>query len=488
MVRNGGSSHIVNYRVLSILLIGFGTLAAVTGFLWFSAARKAEQIYRDASTTQETYRQLESIAHQIRSDIFLSGINIRDLMLDRSTDQTRYRMEAQRIKASMYGHLDDLDSFSGSREKELVDRLRRQVGVYWALREPMFDWTFDQKTAFSRGFLRNEITSQRNTVISITAEMDSLRAASAAQEQLKTKATWADFRKSLAGMFSFALVFGCVVAAVSIIRIMRLERRSEYLRLRTEQAEEELRRLSQQLVQAQEEERKAISRELHDEIGQMLTALRIELGNLESLRTSTSGEFQSHLADSKALTENLLQSVRSLAMGLRPAMLDHLGLGPALQWQTREFSSRTQIQAAAETDPNLQELPEAVCICIYRVVQESLTNCARHSKASKVRVSVHRAADGVSLTVQDDGLGFDPVNGSSRGLGLIGMQERVKQLGGTMRISSEVRKGTRLEVRLPLYPDGLPATLQDGRDSTSSFSAGVRGRHEAPDAVQTGHV
>ena len=147
-----------------------------------------------------------------------------------------------------------------------------------------------------------------------------------------------------------------------------------------------------------------------------------------------------------------MRSVRDLAMGLRPSMLDDLGLEPALRWQAREFSRHSGVQATIETDGDLGRLSEPVRTCIYRVVQESLTNCARHSEARNVRILVHANQDRISLTVQDDGKGFDPKTLVSRGLGLIGMEERIKKLGGTLAISSQNLKnpkGTVLRVELP---------------------------------------
>jgi signal transduction histidine kinase len=220
----------------------------------------------------------------------------------------------------------------------------------------------------------------------------------------------------------------------------------------------ELRHLSQQLVQAQEEERKSISRELHDEIGQMLTGLKMELANLEEFRNFPGDEFGKHLAETKALTEQTMRSVRDLAMGLRPSMLDDLGLEPALRWQAREFSRRSSIPVSIEAEGDLGHLAESVRTCIYRVVQESLTNCARHAQASNVQITVQGKKDGIRLTVQDDGKGFDPDNVSGGGLGLIGMEERIKKLGGTLAISSQNPKeprGTVLKVELPYIAEVL---------------------------------
>src|ERR1700693_4158770 len=139
-------------------------------------------------------------------------------------------------------------------------------------------------------------------------------------------------------MPSRRLTLGVVVAIVAVIRIRVLERRSQDQHAQSEQTGHEMRRLSNQLLRTQEEERKNLSRELHDEVGQMLTALRMELGRLERAHVVGSPAFAASATESKLLIDKMMRLVRDLAMGLRPSMLDDLGLEPALAWQTREFS------------------------------------------------------------------------------------------------------------------------------------------------------
>src|SRR5262249_32275813 len=149
-----------------------------------------------------------------------------------------------------------------------------------------------------------------------------------------------------------------------------------------------LRRLSNRLVQAQETERREMSRELHDEVGQTMTALGIELGELEDMRDSAAEALRPQLEEMRRLNADAMRVIRDLAMGLRPSMLADIGLEAALQWQGREFSRHTGVTARIEVDGNLDDLSDAQRTCMYRVVQEALTNCARHSKAKNVIVSM----------------------------------------------------------------------------------------------------
>jgi signal transduction histidine kinase len=203
----------------------------------------------------------------------------------------------------------------------------------------------------------------------------------------------------------------------------------------------------------QEEERKAISRELHDEVGQILTGLRMELGTLSSHYTDEG--FRERLESVKRLAEEALRSVRNLALLVRPSMLDDLGLEPALRWQIKEFSRRYGIPVALAIEGQLDSLPEALRICVYRAIQEALTNCSKHADASRVTVTVSHERDRVSATVQDNGRGFDKRHLQTRGLGLVGMSERVRALQGVITVSSELGRGTLISLEVPLVTDPL---------------------------------
>ena len=250
-------------------------------------------------------------------------------------------------------------------------------------------------------------------------------------------------------MMLYALIFGSVVALLTTYRVTVLERRDAEQRKQIEETEVSLRRLSRRLVQTQEVERKSLSRELHDEVGQTLTALGIEIANMEKLRNADGDAYRAHMAEAKRLNADAMRAIRDLAMGLRPSMLDDLGLEPALEWQGREFSRHTGVPATVQVDGVLDGLSDVQCTSIYRVVQEALTNCARHAKAKHVLVTV-RAADGhVVLVIQDDGVGFE-VARSQGGLGLVGIRERVEAIDGRLRIASHPGEGTTIRVEIPL--------------------------------------
>lgn len=439
------------FRMWHILLIGFGSLLLLTVLSSLSGYRQGRQIYSTIVSIHEEYTRREAVLDEVRSGIYLSSLLVRDYLLDPShITGAMHRQRLIELRSSMAARLDELSHSGSQAERQAIARLKPELDAYWDAMDPIFDWTPSQKIAVSTLFLTKQVLPRRTAVLGLAEEIAALNGSSFRERQRKVNQSIKDFRKYTMRTLAITVVLGLLVSSASVLRLAQQESRAESAYLRTERAERELRRLSLQLVQAQEEERRRISRELHDEVGQMLTALRVELGNVEALREGPAAEFQEHIDDAKNLAANTLRAVRNIAMGLRPSALDDLGLGPALEYQTREFSRRTGIAVELLLEGLPAELPDTHRTCVYRVIQEALTNCARHAGATHIRVAVHAGADHLSFTVQDDGAGFSPATGRGRGLGLTGIEERVRELGGSVEIRSRPGRGTLLQVDIPL--------------------------------------
>jgi two-component system sensor histidine kinase UhpB len=216
-----------------------------------------------------------------------------------------------------------------------------------------------------------------------------------------------------------------------------------------------LQKMSEQVLAAQEDERKRIARELHDETAQGLATLLVRLKILE--RAKTEPEMRGQIDELRELTAETLEAVRKLAVELRPATLDDLGLVAALEGYTDAYSSRIPIQVAFSSpgfDSRQERLAPQVELVLYRVVQEALTNVAKHAAASEVRVELCRRSDEVVATVEDDGYGFDVedvMRSRERGLGLFGMQERMALVHGQLVIDSAPGRGTHIYARVPMH-------------------------------------
>jgi signal transduction histidine kinase len=249
-------------------------------------------------------------------------------------------------------------------------------------------------------------------------------------------------------VLEIALCAALLLAAGCILYIWRIERlnRRRYEEILTGRGA--LTQLSARLVDAQETERRSISRELHDEVGQTLGAVLVDAGALANRIPAADTASHRYLDNIRVLTDASLNAIRNIALLLRPSMLDDLGLIPALEWQAREVSRRSGVKVKVKAENVSDALPDAVRTCVYRIVQEALTNVSRHSGAKSAEVAVEQKADSLLLTVSDDGSGFDPQK--NRGIGLLGMEERVKQLGGTLETRSQPGSGTTLRVTLPL--------------------------------------
>jgi signal transduction histidine kinase len=441
----------MKYRSWPILVLAFGTLIVLIAVSGVGALRSSRQIYDEVSDLNESYRRTDAILNEVQVEIHVMGVLTRDYLLDVSNiSADRYRAELRSVRADMSQRLDRLGNMLNARELARLERLRDEVDAYWTAFRPLFEWTPRQKMALSGLFLRKQVLPRRDAALAIAGELRELAKANLKEQQSRIDRKQRELPVEIGRMLGATLLLGLLVAGGSVYRIVLLERKAEEQHERAAMAGRELRRLSQQLVNAQEDERKSISRELHDEVGQMLTALRMELRRLQDLRNASAREFDEHLEETKQISEQAMRAVRHIAMGLRPSMLDDLGLGPAVQWQAREFSRRSGVPVTVESEGDLSALPERHRTCVYRVVQEALTNCARHAHAREIRITLHGDPGSLTITVQDDGTGFDVKQSRGRGLGLLGIEERVSELGGSVSISSQPGKGAVLSARIPL--------------------------------------
>jgi PAS domain S-box-containing protein len=222
-------------------------------------------------------------------------------------------------------------------------------------------------------------------------------------------------------------------------------------------ATENLQKLSTELMNAQETERKRISQELHDELGQALTAMRLNLAALEKDLASDLPPNRDKLTETSLLVDETLEHVRELSHALRPTMLDELGLVPTLRWYTNRYAERLGIAVQFEALDLEDRLRVEIETALYRMVQEALTNIAKHAHARHVHLRLLRQASTVTAAIEDDGVGFDAhrhlaPDGLGWGTGLVGMRERAAQCGGTLTIRSSPNHGTRLFLELPLGP------------------------------------
>lgn len=439
----------VHFRTWWVAAIGLASLLLLVVYSVWTASNKAQAIYTRLDQLNSHHREVEAKLRRLRSDVHLSGIFVRDYLLDTEREHAQdYQDQLAAFRGANLATLAELRALAGAEQSERINTLQSQLEEYWRAFEPLIDWTIAEKITLSARFLRREVIPRREAVLNIAEEIEELNNANLAAQGAEVMRQQAAFRSELYVLLWRTLALGVIVALTAVIRLRVLERRSEEQKLVAQGAERHLRELSQQLVAAQEEERRKLSRELHDHVGQMLTALRMELGRVDRI-SAGNARLASAVSECRQLVDEMVRTVRDLALGLRPSMLDDIGLQAALEWQARDFSRRYGVPVDLGVRGNLDALTDQHRTCVYRVVQEALTNCIRHAHAKRVGIELDAGSERLELSVTDDGVGVEPaVRGE--GLGLRGIEERVRELGGTVVMRSATGRGSTLTIELPL--------------------------------------
>ncbi|MDP4261015.1 MAG: sensor histidine kinase [Bacteroidota bacterium] len=275
---------------------------------------------------------------------------------------------------------------------------------------------------------------------SITGPLNNLTAASSAIANGDYSATVAVDRKDEIGKLSRA--FNTMIGQVS-----RAREGMEQKIIETSEVNEQLRSLSAYLQNVREDERMHIAREMHDELGQLLTGFKMDVSSLKrKLAETNDTAINEKLDNMSSVIDEAVKFVRKLATELRPSILDDLGLVPALEWHSQEFEKRYSIKIEFLSRVHQLSTSPLLATGLFRMYQESLTNVARHSNADKVKVSLQAINDEIILSITDNGKGFDISQASKKTLGLLGMKERAAMLGGKLEIISEQGKGTTITI------------------------------------------
>ncbi len=431
---------------LLILLVGFGGLLALIVLSSVDALLVLRRIEATNNSNRREFLSRNRSLNEIRSSLYLAGTAVRDYLLDpdsRSADAHRAALAS--LRQSITGELAGYALQLRPGEAAPSGKLAAELAGFWDRLAPVLLWTPEQRRNGGYSFLNDEVFPRRTDMLRLADELAAFNEAQLHAGNQRIAEMFADFRSRLILTLAISLALGGLLAAISIANTLRLEREARARYREIEQARGELKELSARLLEAQEEERRSISRELHDEVGQSLSAVLLEIGGLAN---SLPADMRPRLDSVKKLAESTVAVVRNMALLLRPSMLDDIGLLPALRWQAREVTRRTGLRVDVAADSEFTDLPDEHKTCVFRVVQEALHNCSRHAHAGVCRVTLRQDPDGLRLAIQDDGQGFDLSH--DRGLGLLGIQERVARIGGSMQIDSAQGKGTLLAIKLPV--------------------------------------
>ncbi len=443
------SSRLVPHSRL-VLMAGFGGLLLLMVFSAFDVIQALQQIQNENETIREDFLMRTRVLERIRADLYVSGTYVRDYLLEPESGKAEgHRYTLQETRRDMDEEINQYRALLNTPEEKPFNVLTRELASYWSVLEPVFHWDADQRRRAGDAYLRDQVFPRRRSMLAIADQIGSLNEAQLNAGKQKVERTFRQSRNRLALTFGLTIGLGLVLAAFSVRQILKLERETAERYKEIVQARAELKQLSARLVEAQENERRSISRELHDEVGQALTGVLVEMANLSTRIRSRDLDAVSAKADEiKVLLEDSIRVVRNMALLLRPSMLDDLGLVPALEWQAREVSKRTGLWVKVAADDVSEDLPEEHKTCIYRIVQEALHNIVQHAAARQVVLTVNQEARRLVLEIEDDGKGFDARR--EKGMGLLGIQERVSHLGGSFTVESHPGHGTKLRVALAL--------------------------------------
>jgi signal transduction histidine kinase len=432
------------------LAAGFGALLVLIGVAGVDALAVLRAVRTSETQVRDTYLRRDTLVEEIRTGIYQSATVVRDYLLSGGASDARLETEQWReVRAKTEAAVQAFSADMDARDRPLFDTLNKELASYWRLQEDVLSHPVNRKDG---PYYSGELRARRSSMLGVADRLDSLHTQQLLADDAKLSGTFDQMRSRLLFVLAACVALGILLAAFTLRRTLRLEAEIEARYGESLRARQEAQDLSARLLSAQEHERRAISRELHDEVGQSLSALLMEAGHAVANVPPNAVEVRRHVESIKRLAEASVQVIRNMTLLLRPSMLDDFGLVPALEWQAREVSKRTGLLVLVNAEESASELPDEHKTCIYRVVQEALHNCARHSQAHRVNVEVHVEERGdasrICLSVEDDGKGFDAQR--VRGLGLAGMAERVNHLGGAFRVHSRPGAGTQLEVELPL--------------------------------------
>jgi len=424
------TQQVTHRSIFCILMVGFGLVilllaaAAIVGVRNIrSVQESAANLIREQSVTNGLIDELTSQQTSL-SEVFAI------LARDPDTVDSEHIMQQLDEAGRDIGHISEEGAATADRELWL--RLRQSSGDFCDEARRLLT-TEDVETYASMDLFRHHAA-----FISIAARLieSEYRKVSAAQKQIDRHS--GQLLRNSAAIGSGAAMLALVFAGLTIVLIRRLTRSME------EQADE-LGRVSWQMLGNQEEAARRFSHELHDELGQSLTAVKTNLAALDNGLPAD----PARLADCMRLVDDAIGNVRQMSQLLRPTILDDFGLEAGLRWLCEGFATRTGIDVKLESEFS-GRLADQTETHLFRIAQEALTNVARHAEARHVRMRLAAEGQWIVLSIEDDGRGMAGPEGQRRGLGMSGMRARARSAGGDVGIRSATGEGVRIEVRVPL--------------------------------------
>lgn len=443
------------------LLLGFGLTFGLWLFAGYQFTRRMAAVQRDTATINNRYIQAQERLSKIRAQVLLGSVYLRDALLDTNPEATEaYRRRLEDAYKTVDDALAEYQPLGNSPEgRARLERLKTELENFRVMIVEILEGDPNRLALQAPELLRTRIGPRRELVIRVSEDVTALNRAEFVRHQSDLASIARDAQRLVWLQLGFALALSVAIALMATLHAGRLESRLREQMIKDLEASRNLQRLSNQLLTAQEDERRAIARELHDEIGQALTAIKMEVAVAQRSIQAAGGPGDL-LDDARTIVDGALQSTRGLSHVIHPALLDDLGLSAAVDWYLSGFRKRHPIATELLEEGMADRLAPEIETAAYRIIQEAMMNVAKHARATLCRVYLQRLPATLLVTVEDNGTGFDTQSsrrgGSQLGLGLISIQERAALVGGVVRLESTPGKGTRVTVELPARPREKP--------------------------------
>lgn len=445
-------AQIERLSIRTALAIGFGVTLGLWLYTGYAFTQRIEVVQRDAAEVAARYTRAQELLSTVRAQLLLSSVRVRDGLLDPQPHVlTQSRDQIDTAHRIVMMALTDYEPVIRAGEGEQIDRLRSEVEKFHTTSSAVLANAEGKNPAQIRQILNRDIVPRREAALAISEDIQAINRRAFVRQQQDISDIHRVAELESRRRLGIALVIGIGVVLLTSGYATRLEGRLRVQLERDARMSQELQDSAAKIIAAQEEERRTIARELHDEVGQMLSALKVEL-EVAQRAVNLSGGSAETLAEAQAIADGALKTVRNLTQLLHPAALDDLGLAAAIDSSLRGLARRQDIRAELHQQGLPERLPRDVELAAYRIVQEAITNVGKHAKASQCHVHLTQLQDRLLIEVEDDGVGFvedtdRPI--IARGLGLISVRERASRLGGTFNILSTPGRGTRVIVSLP---------------------------------------
>jgi signal transduction histidine kinase len=434
---------------LCVILSTFAIFAGYT-------ARKIEWLENVEANVVERNRKSSLQLERLDNDTYLLAISIRDMALGRSAYPLRdWKPVFTRLRNDMEnaGQLEGQYAVSASDTSGLRARLHSDLNALSATADHVFALAAEGRSAEARAIVETTLENQRASLTAIVTRLLVMNDQAQAQAARRIDRVYASVRMDILWvtglLFLLSLGTGLYVFEASRHAFGRMRRLAEQLDTQSMR----LRELSWKLIDLQEQTLRQVARDLHDEFGQILTAIGLLLTRAE--RMDADPELRRELNTAHGVVQETLQKVRDQSQMFRPAVLDDFGLEQTIEWFTRQFSRQAGIPVGFHAEGGETGLSSEEAVHLYRIVQESLNNVARHARASRADVALRAGAEQLSVEIVDDGVGFEAEasvgHALREGLGLIAMRERAEHLKGTLEIQSAPGHGTTVRVCVPLH-------------------------------------